>query len=773
MKNDSRLCRVGIKPFLVGLIVIFCSFGCGSKQILRTEKYVLNHVNPFIGTTATGNTFPGAVLPSGMAAPSPHNIYAKDLGHSTQTGIYIHGEPYIYGFGQTHLSGVGCHIMGNVVINPSTGELEPDPRKNRSAYQNETASPGYYAVDLIDSKVNVELTTSMRVGVNKFSFPAGQANVTLDMSHPVNSVNGGQIKIISDTEIVGYEIDGGFCGNEMRHKVFYVIQFDSPADRSGYYINGALVSKSDQMEVSGENVGAYFSFDLNEPKEVVVKVGISYVSVENARKNIEMEVPHYDFDRVLSDAKSVWSERLGRILVEGGTLEEKEVFYSALYHSLILPFELNDANGDYPSYSSHDSKILPFVARYDTAGINKPYTVLNNQDTRYSAMSLWDTYRTTHPLYALVYPELQSRIVKSMIGMYEESGRLPLWPLIDQECGCMVGDPSTIVIADTYMKGIRDYDLDKAYEAMVSNANSPDEGGNGLRAGGSAYVRDGYIPEDKKLDLRVWGSVSTALEYAHADAALAQVSREMGKLEDYKKYWNRSLAYKQYWNEETGFLRAKNSDGSWLKPFDPLSTAGEIEGFDHLGGLGYVEGNAWQYLFFVPHDIPGLMATMGGSEAFLTKLQECFDQDLFVLWNEPDMGYPYLFNYIEGEEWRTQKYVQQSLARHFKASPSGLPGNDDAGTLSCWAVFSMLGIYPDCPGTPRYQLSTPVFDRITIKLDSRYYTGDQIVITKTGGKSKGEFERIASIALNDNSHNSYQIQHSDLVSGAELAFTLE
>ncbi|UXX80996.1 GH92 family glycosyl hydrolase [Reichenbachiella carrageenanivorans] len=772
MNKIEMVRNMNIKKLNLYLLVLLSLFSaCQSKKTTPLLE-VADYVNPFIGTTATGNTFPGAVLPSGMAAVSPHNIYDKALSESTQTGIYVYGEPYIYGFGQTHLSGVGCHMMGNVILNPSTGDLQVKPIENRSAYENEIANPGYYSVDLTDTKIKAELSATMRVGLNKFSFPKGQAHVTLDMSHPVNTINGGQIKIVSPTELEGYEIDGGFCGSKIRHKVFYVAQFSQAAAAVGYYVNGKKVSEEHLTEVEGDNVGAYLTYDFEAPTELVVKVGISYVSIENARKNIEAEVPDFDFEKVRTAAATAWDSKLNRISLEGGSEEEKEVFYSALYHTLILPFEINDANGDYPAYQSTDTKILPFVGREDTVGINQPTKVLNSKEPRYSAMSLWDTYRTTHPLFALVYPDMQTKMVKSMLGMYQESGRLPMWPLIDQECGCMVGDPATLVIADTYMKGLRNYDVDLAYEAMTANANYPEEGGNGLRAGGTEYARDGYIPEDKKIDLRVWGTVSTALEYAHADAGLANVAKDLGKMGDYEKYRNRSLAYQNYWNKETGFLQAKNSDGSWLTPFDPLSTAGEIEGFDHLGGLGYVEGNAWQYLFFVPHDPEGLQQLMGGEIKYLDKLQACFDRDLFVLWNEPDMSYPYFFNHVKGEEWRTQKYVQESLKKHFNTSAAGLPGNDDAGTLSCWAVFSMMGLYPDCPGTPRYQLTTPTFDKVMIKLDTNYYKGKSIVLQKTALSDSDSFEKIKSILLNGKPNTTYEVSHDDLTAGAKLEFVI-
>ena len=424
-------------------------------------------------------------------------------------------------------------------------------------------------------------------------------------------------------------------------------------------------------------------------------MGVSFVSVENARLNLEAEQQERSFDDIRAAARRSWNDDLGRIRVEGGTDAQKKVFYTGLYHALIHPNVLSDVNGEYPAMES---------AEIRTA-----------EGNRYTVFSLWDTYRNLHQLMTLVYPERQLEMVRSMIGMYKEWGWLPKWELYGRETFTMEGDPAIPVIVDTWMKGLRDFDMDAAYEAMRKSATTPGAQ-NRMRPDIDPYVEKGYVPLGfYARDLSGDNSVSHALEYYIADHALSLLADSLGRREDAALFRNRSLGYKNYYSPESGTFRPITGEGGFLTPFDPR----QGENFEPVPG--FHEGSAWNYTFYVPHDVYGLSKLMGGRRKFIAKLQMVFDEGLYDPANEPDIAYPYLFSYFRGEEWRTQREVNRLLAKYFTTAPDGIPGNDDTGTMSAWAVFSMMGFYPDCPGEPYYTLTSPVFDRVTVTLDRKYY----------------------------------------------------
>jgi predicted alpha-1,2-mannosidase len=718
----------------------------------------VQYVNTFIGTNNAGNTFPGAVRPWGMASVSPHNCLNFKTTDQTQTGIYVHGQPHIYGFGHVHYSGVGCPIAGNIILMPNSGELRINPAENRSAYSNEKSSPGYYEVKLDDSKIWAQMTASRRCGISKYTFEDSKVNVTLDLSHPINGVNGGFVQVVSDNEIEGFETDGGFCGSHLSYKVYYVIRFNKNAANYGVYNEGKIL---DGKVAEGLNVGAFYSFDLKDEKEIMVKVGISYVSIAQARNNLDAEITGFQFDKIKLEAEAEWQEQLGKIEVKGGTDEEKTKFYTALYHSLLLPFTSNDVDGKYRSFVSNQTRVLPFPERNDTTGAGTPFKIHESKSTRYSLFSLWDTYRTLHPLLILAYPEQQTGMVNTLVDKYKESGALPLWPMNGIEWGGMVGDPAAIVIADTYLKGLRDFDLDMAMKAVTDNSNSPNEGGNNFRRGHNEYAGLGFIPEDKKAELGVWGTVSTAMEYSLADFAIAKMAFEIKDEKLAVKLMNRSKSVLQLYDKSTGFFRPKNQDNTWMEPFDVFTTAGEVIGHDHLGGPGYVEGNAWQYLFFLRQFPDELSKLMGGKKAFTARLDECFEKDQFVLWNEPDMHYPFVYNYIKGEEWKTQREVTKAIKKHFNTGANGLPGNDDAGTISAWLVFAMMGIYPDAQGFTDYLLFKPAFDEITIHLQNNKSL--QIV-----NSNHDDDDYIKTIHFNGKKLDGFKIDHNIVSNGGKI-----
>ena len=486
-------------------------------------------------------------------------------------------------------------------------------------------------------------------------------------------------------------------------------------------------------------MGYWFSFDgLAAGEQVEVRMGISYVSTENARKNLDAEqAADAPFDAIREQARKGWNEALGRIRVEGGTEEQQRVFYTALYHALLHPNLVSDVNGEYP-----------LMERSGETGVT--------DGERYTVFSLWDTCRNLHQLLTLVYPDRQREMLRSMTGMYEEWGWLPKWELYGRETFTMEGDPAIPVIVDSWMKGLRDFDVAKAYEAMRKSATTPGAQ-NRMRPDIDPYIEKGYIPLGfYAKDLAGDTSVSHALEYYMADAALSLLADSLGQGDDARLFRARSLGYKRYYSPESGTLRPLHPDGSFLSPFDPK--AGE----NFTAAPGFHEGSAWNYTFYVPHDVEGLAKLMGGRRKFIDKLQMVFDEGLYDPANEPDIAYAYLFSRFRGEEWRTQRETRRLLERYFTTAPDGIPGNDDTGTMSAWAVFTMLGLYPDCPGEPYYTLTSPTFDRAEIDTER-----GTLVIEKRG---EGYIDRMT---LGDKPLKNYRILHDDLLKGGKLTFELK
>jgi predicted alpha-1,2-mannosidase len=475
------------------------------------------------------------------------------------------------------------------------------------------------------------------------------------------------------------------------------------------------------------------------------------VSTLNARENLESEIPGWNFDIIRKQASEAWQKDLSRIRVEGGSQSDKIKFYTALYHMLIHPNAINDVNGEYP-----------LMGRKGTG----TYRGRN----RYSIFSLWDTYRTLHPFLTLVYPEIQSEILQTMVDMYKENGWLPKWELAGNETYMMVGDPATIVIADSYLKGIEDIEAEIALKAMLKPADLKEgEKAQPIRAGYHEQLEFGYIPVDQDTteEWWVWGPVSTHLEYCLADWSISRLAAKLNKDDISELFLKRSLSYKNIYDTDTRFLRPRLKNGSWLTSFDPLTTEGSGY-WAGSGGPGYVEGNAWNYTWFVPHDIPGLIDLFGSEKDFALKLEECFQNGQFTINNEPDIAYPYLFTYIKGREFLTPQLVNKIIQNEFGTGADGLPGNDDCGTISGWLVFSMLGFYPTCPGLESYQLGYPSFEKAVINLNTNYYPAETFVIKRPAeGKEDTYIDRIL---LNDKVVTDYQLKHADIVNGGVLVF---
>lgn len=717
----------------------------------------VDYVNPFIGTTNYGTTNPGAVVPQGMMSATPFNVMGSsenkfDKDSRWWSTPYEVNNKYLTGFSHVNLSGVGCPDLSSLLLMPTTGELNVDYRSYGSEYTKESATPGYYTNFLTKYNIKCELTATQRTSRARFTFPKGEGHLLMNLGEGLTNETGATVKFVSDTEIEGSKLFGTFCYNPQAvFPMYFVMRINKAPVEKGYWkkqreMQGVEAEwdihsgkyklyTSYFKELSGDDIGAWFTFDNAEGECVEVSIGVSFVSIENARLNLDTEQPEgTTFDSMKLAARNRWNEDLSRIIVEGGTEEQKGVFYSALYHSLIHPNIIQDVNGEYPQMEGN--------------------SIMKTDKNRYTVFSLWDTYRNVHQLFTLVYPDRQLDMVNSMIGMYKEHGWLPKWELYGRETLTMEGDPSIPVIVDTWMKGLRDFDINLAYEAMYKSATTPGKD-NLMRPDIDDYIKRGYCPMQSQYD----NSVSHALEYYIADYSLSTLAKALGKKDDAKMFYDRSMGYKNYYCKEFGTLRPIQQSGEFYSPFDPK------EGENFEPSPGFHEGNAWNYTFYVPHDIKGLTKLMGGKKNFVNKLQMVFDKKYFDPTNEPDIAYPYLFSYFKGEEWRTQKTVKEILDKYYTVQNNGLPGNDDTGTLSTWAMFSMMGFYPDCPGVPEYTLTAPVFDKITIKLDPEFWGKDKLVIRKEGGDGY-----IDEIRLGGKKQNDFRIRHDELVGAGELLF---
>ncbi len=729
-----------------------------------------DNVRLFVGTSNFGTTNPGAVCPNGMMSVTPFNVMGSDVNTWDKDSrwwstSYSSDNKYITGFPHVNLSGVGCPELGLALTMPTTGEIQPDYHIYGSEYTDETAEPGFYSCMLSKYGVKAEVSATPRSSIEKFTFPAGRSNILVNFGQGLTNETGAWIRKLSASEIEGMRLAGTFCYNPQAvFPVYFAIRISKAPLKSGFWKKQPVMKGVEAewtpdngkykiyekygREIAGDDIGYWFSFETAEGESVVLQMGVSFVSCENAWENLDAEQPAVGnaglspedaFKKVSSDASASWEEVLSRIKVEGGSQKDREVFYTALYHTLIHPNILNDVNGEYPLME------------------NEAVGRVEDGHDRYTVFSLWDTYRNVHQLMTLVYPEKQLDMVRSMIGIYKEWGWMPKWELFGRETFTMEGDPAIPVITDTWLKGIRNFDIATAYEAFMKSASA--EGAQNLmRPDVDPYIQKGYVPVGMyAADASGDNSVSHALEYYVADNALALLAADLGKEQDAQLYRQRALGYRNYYCKEYGTLRPIMKDGSFLTPFDPK------QGENFENAIGFHEGSAWNYTFYVPHDVLGLAKLMGGRKAFVGKLQKVFDEGLYDPANEPDIAYPYLFSYFRGEEWRTHEIVSQLLDKHYTTRPDGIPGNDDTGTMSAWAVFSMMGFYPDCPGDPSYTLTVPRFDRIEISLDPALCGGrDRLVIEKGTGSG--------TPVLGGKRLKSWRVSHKSLVEAGSCTF---
>ena len=723
------------------LLLSVCAFSLTLATLQAGE--ITKYVNPFIGTGAidgglSGNNYPGATSPFGMIQLSPDTSEAPNWGDASG---YDYNRNTIFGFSHTRLSGTGASDLIDITLMPtSSGRTS-----SAFTHDEEKARPGYYQVMLKDEGINAELTTTQRNGIHRYQYPAGKdAEIILDMDHSADKGSWGrriinsQIRILNDHAVEGYRIITGWA--KLR-KIYFYMEFSSPILTSTLRDGGRVHENT--AVINGTNLHGCFRFGQLNGKPLTCKVALSSVSMENARQNMEQEAPHWDFDRYVAAADADWEKQLGKIEVKG-TEVQKEIFYTALYHTMIQPNTMSDVNGEY------------MAADYTTRKVA-------NNETHYTTFSLWDTFRASHPLYTLLEPERVTDFVKCMIRQYEYYGYLPIWQLWGQDNYCMIGNHSIPVITDAILKGIPGIDMEKAYEAVynssvTSHPNSPFE----------VWEKYGFMPENIQTQ-----SVSITLEQAFDDWCVAQLAAKLNKDADYQRFHKRSEYYRNLFHPKTKFFQSKNDKGEWIEPFDPYQYGGN-------GGHPFTEGNAWQYFWYVPHNIQALMELTGGTKAFEQKLDTFFTSTYkseqmnhnasgfvgqYAHGNEPSHHVAYLYNFA-GQPWKTQKYVSHILNTLYNNTSSGYAGNDDCGQMSAWYVFSAMGFYPVNPADGRYIIGSPLLDECTLKL-----AGNKEFRIRTIRKSPEDIY-IQSVTLNGKKHKDFFITHQDIMNGGTMVFKM-
>ena len=713
------------------LVIAITLFGCVEKK--ETDLSIF--IDPFIGTGEHGHTYPGATTPFGMVQLSPDTRGPNWDGSSG----YHYSDKTIMGFSHTHLSGTGSPEFCDVLFMPTVGKvrmLVGDEDSSSTGYRskfshaNEEASAGYYKVLLDDYNVTVELTATKRTGFHRYTFPQSHSsNIIIDLKHRDKIIES-NIQIVNDTVITGLTRSTGWAADQ---RIFFYAKFSKPFKSFGIAINDTLVENIDQAE--GKNIKAFVKFNTQKEEQILVKVGISAVSVVGAKKNLEAENSGWSFSEIKTKAREAWNENLSVIEIEGGTEKQHRIFYTSMYHSALAPNLFMDVDGKF-------------------RGVDKKVHQAKNF-TNYTIYSLWDVFRTHLPLYTIISPSKMNDWIKTALEMYRISGRLPRWEIQGHLSGNMIGNHALPLILDAYSKDIRDYDVALAYEGMKKSMENIEY-----------YNNLGFIPADIE---GTGGSVAIIMEYAYNDWCLAEMAKILNKEEDYLRYQQRAQFYRNMYDSETGFMRPKNGDYTWVKPFDPAEPSGH-----------YVEGNAFQYSSFVPHDMNGLIDLTGGDQKFVAWLdtlfthQSDFDKNVvdaggligqYAHGNEPSHQIAYLYNYA-GAAPKTQKYVNEILSTLYDDSPEGISGNEDCGQMSAWYIMSAMGFYPVLPGEPSYTIGSPIFDKVTINLEN----GKKFVIRANNVSDKNSY--IQSAKLNGKTYTKSWFPHQEILSGSEFVFEM-
>lgn len=740
--------------FLSKRIVFTCLAACVSLAVMATDY--TKYVNPFIGTQTddtgalSGSTFPGPTMPQGMVQLAPET--EQYVTWDPCCG-YDYNRDSIFGFTHTHLSGTGCTDLIDISLMPTVKRVTPELlRKGIFAlpfkHEQEKAAPGYYMVDLLGGEnINVELSATTHVGIHKYQFPEGkEQTVVLDLDRMTfrgdayytgrraYQIIQSQIRILDDKTIEGFRVVTGWA--KLR-KVYFRIEFSRPFESRILMDGGRNAGKSDV--INGRTLRAALCFPNNK-KDVLAKVAISAVDNDGARKNMKAEAQSWDFNYYTKAAHDAWEKELSTIDIEG-TDDQKTIFYTGLYHVLMQPNTISDVDGRYMD-TNFEIKQMPAGQSY------------------HSTFSLWDTFRAAHPLYTLLYPNIAVQFVRDMVLHHETYGYLPIWDLWGQDNYCMIGNHAIPVVADAIMSELPGLDVERAYKAMVESStrthpNSPFE----------VWEEYGYMPQNKQNV-----SVSITMEQAFDDWCVAAVAKKLGKTADYERFIKRSEYYRNLFNPATGFFQPKDDKGNWIEPFDPLSYENPC----------FVEGNAWQYMWFVPQNPQGLIDLFGGVKPFIKKLNENFTLTetsgevngnasgfigQYAHGNEPSHHTVYLYNFA-GQPWRTQELVEQVRSTFYNATPCGYAGNDDCGQMSAWYIFSSLGFYPFNAGAAEYVIGTPLFQHATLHMPN----GKELVINAPRKSDKAIY--VKGVKLNGKKITDWKLTHQQLIQGGTLDFTM-
>ena len=737
-----------LPPFIFSLLL------AGNLSVFGQSS--ADQIRPFVGTQGEGNTYPGPAAPFGMVQLSPDTD--RDLW-DTASG-YEYSDSSIMGFSMTHLSGTGIPDLGDFLFMPQIGEpkwvvgTKEDPDagyRSRYSHDQESASAGYYKVKLLDNDVTVELTAGERAGMMRFTFPeSNQASILTDLQHFLSGTKfkliWSHVRVEDPSTVTGYHLINGW-GKE--RYLYYAARYSKPFDSHKIMSDGKEV-KYDSFknyrfrsanEAAGTNLQFLAEYKTKPGDQISVKVAVSAISAANALQNLDAEVPAWDFEGLRETTRKKWDGELDRIQIEG-TPEEKETFYTAMYHCFQAPNLYQDVTGEYRGLDSniHTSK----------------------DSKNYAVFSLWDTYRATHPLFSLIQAERNGDMISSMLSHYDQSADhlLPVWSLQGNETWCMVGYHAVPVIVDGFLKGVKGFDKERAYEAMRKTAMNPDYDGV------TSYDKLGWVPNDEENE-----SVSKTLEYAYDDYCVAQMAKALGKDDDYAHFMKRAASYKNLFDPSIGLMRGKSAKGEWRTPFDP-----------HLfvQGGDFTEGTSWQYSWYVPQDVPGLIELMGGKEKFVGKLDELFSfganesQGLDDIqgrvgeyWhgNEPSHHIIYLYCYA-GQPWKAQEKLRHILKTQYGNKPNSLTGNDDCGQMSAWYIFTSLGFYPVCPGSDYYVIGSPSVKQAVMKLSN-----GKTLTVKAANQSESNVY-VQSVSMNGKPWNSVFLSHWVVAEGGTIDFTM-
>ena len=767
-----------MKKSIFLLLAIFLFISCDS-EVKKTQptkqstKDYTQFVNPFIGTSKMGHVFPGATAPFGMVQLSPQTnfevMFKDDGNYNSETYEYCagyqHRDSTIIGFAHTNFSGTGHSDLDDLLVMPTVGELVLDPLKTKDnqkgfystfSHDSEKASPGYYTVDLESYGIKAELTASERVGFHQYTFPkSDNAHIILDMVYNVYHHDNKNvwtfIRVENDSLITGYRQTKGWARTKT---VFFAMQFSKPFKSYGHKkynketydgFYRRFNQEENFPEMAGKDLRAYFNFDTKQNEKINVKMALSPVSTNGALKNLEAEIPHWDFNKTKEDTKAKWNKELSKIEVTSLSEGDKINFYTAMYHTNLSPILYEDVDGQYRGL---DQNI------YTSDGF-----------TNYTIFSLWDTYRALHPLFNITQPERNNDMIKSMLAHHDESvhNMLPIWSHYANENWCMIGYHATSVIADAMVKNVGNFDHNRGLQASINTANVKYFDGLG------DYMDYKYVPDDKSHS-----SVSKTLEYAYNDWCIAQMAQHVNNAPATKDFLKRSEYYNNVYDSKTGYMRPKLSDGTFRKDFDPMDTHGQ----------GFIEGNAWNYGLYVPQNIDKMVDLMGGKERFSQHLDSLFTMDIdekyisqheditrdgiignYVHGNEPGHHIPYLYNWT-GHPRKTQERVRMIMNTMYAPNVDGLCGNDDAGQMSAWYVFSSLGFYPVTPGSPNYALGSPLVKEAIIHLNN-----GKTVTIKTVNQSVDNVY-VKSVLVNGKRIENNLLSHDDLMNGGDIIFEM-